>query len=229
MDGDPSVSRETRDSRHEDERTREAVLERYPDAGPGLSHYAELLSSVGVERGLLGPREAQRVWSRHVANSAVLEELVAAAVRVVDVGSGAGLPGIPLALVRPDLRVVLLEPLLRRATFLAEVVTELDLSDRVEIRRGRAEDVAVPLAEVVTARAVAPLERLAGWALPLVPVGGTLLALKGSSAHEEVSAASAAVRRRGGGDPVVLQCGVGVVDPPTTVVRVQRIGEGAAP
>lgn len=228
MSSEPAVSRGTPDPSAEasvdDARARAAVLARYPGAGDALTRYAELLSGAGVERGLLGPREAQRVWSRHVANSAVLEELVPAAVRVVDVGSGAGLPGVPLALVRPDLRVLLLEPLLRRASFLSEVLTELDLADRVGVLRGRAEDQRAPVADVVTARAVAPLDRLAGWALPLVPVGGTLLALKGTSAQDEVSASAAAVHRLGGGPPVVLRCGVGVVDPPTTVVRVERTG-----
>ncbi len=227
MNGEPTVSRETRDEQvagSADARARTAALARYPDAGEALSRYAELLAGAGVERGLLGPREAQRVWSRHIANSAVLEELVPAGVRVVDVGSGAGLPGIPLALVRPDLQVVLLEPLLRRATFLAETVTELGLTERVEVRRARAEDLAAPVADVVTARAVAPLERLVRWALPLVPVGGTLLALKGSTAAQEVAAAAGALAGQGGAEPTVLRCGAGVVEPPTTVVRVRRTG-----
>lgn len=229
MNREPTVSRETCDAPaapDPDVRVRDAVLTRFPDAADGLSRYAAVLAGAGVERGLLGPREAQRVWSRHVANSAVLEELVPTGVRVVDVGSGAGLPGIPLALVRPDLTVILVEPLLRRATFLSEVLAQLGLGDRVEVRRTRAEDVSDPVADVVTARAVAPLERLAGWALPLVPNGGTLLALKGSTATAEAAAATPALRRLGGGEPAVVQCGVGVVDPPTTVVRVQRTGEG---
>lgn len=230
MNREPTVSRETHDladAPDPDAPSRHAVLTRFPAAADGLSRYAAVLAGAGVERGLLGPREAQRVWSRHVANSAVLEELVPAGVRVVDVGSGAGLPGIPLALVRPDLGVLLLEPLLRRATFLTAVVAQLGLADRVEVRRTRAEDVSGPVADIVTARAVAPLERLAGWVLPLVPVGGILLALKGSTAGDEVAAATPALRRLGGGEPAVVQCGVGVVDPPTTVVRVPRTGEGA--
>lgn len=227
MHGEPSVPRETDrvDPRGDSVEVgaRAALLARYPQATDGLARYAELLAGPGIERGLLGPREADRIWSRHLANSAVLEELVPDGARVVDVGSGAGLPGLPLALVRPDLQVLLLEPLLRRATFLDEVVRELGLASRVEVRRVRAEDVAGPLGEVVTARAVAPLERLAGWTLPLVPVGGRLLALKGSSAAQEIDASAATIRALGGGDPVLLTCGTGVTADPTTVVRVDRV------
>ena len=113
---------------------------RYPDAAEALGRYAELLVTDGVVRGLIGPREVARLWSRHLANCAVLEELVPEGALVADVGSGAGLPGLPLAIVRPDLRVVLVEPLLRRATFLGEAVAALGLADRVEVLRGRAED-----------------------------------------------------------------------------------------
>jgi 16S rRNA (guanine527-N7)-methyltransferase len=203
----------------------ERLLARYPHAADGLVHYAELLAGDGVVRGLIGPREVARLWSRHLANCAVLEELVPPDSRVADVGSGAGLPGLPLALVRPDLAVVLLEPLLRRSTFLAEAVSALGLGDRVEVRRGRAEEVRLDV-DVVTARAVAPLDRLAGWTLPLARVGGTLLALKGEGALEEVAASAAALERVGGGRAEVLVCGEGLVDPPTTVVRVVRLTAG---
>ena len=138
---------------------------------------------------------------------------------MVDLGSGAGLPGIPLALARPDLSVVLVEPLARRVDWLREVVEDLGLP--VEVERGRAEESGVRArwegADVVTARAVAPLARLAGWALPLLRTGGALLALKGASAADEVARDAAAVRRLGGGRPRVVRCGVGVVDPPSTV------------
>jgi 16S rRNA (guanine527-N7)-methyltransferase len=217
-----AVSRETNPVAGPDEQVRAALLARFPDAAAGLDRYAALLAGPAVERGLLGPRETPRIWARHLANSAVLEELVPVDARVVDVGSGAGLPGLPLALVRPDLVLVLLEPLLRRSSFLQQVVDELGLADRVEVRRGRAEDQAGPVGEVVTARAVAPLERLAGWALPLVPVGGVLLAVKGSAALDEATAAAAALARLGGAPPEVRRCGMGLVDPPTTVVRVVR-------
>jgi 16S rRNA (guanine527-N7)-methyltransferase len=204
---------------------RERLLARYPEATGGLERYADLLAGDGVVRGLIGPREVGRLWSRHLANCAVLEELVPPGSRVADVGSGAGLPGLPLALVRPDVRVVLVEPLLRRATFLTEAVEALGLQDRVEVLRGRAEDVALEV-DVVTARAVAPLDRLAGWTLPLARLGGTLLALKGEGALEEIVASAAALEKVGGGRAEVLECGVGLIDPPTTVVRVVRLTAG---
>jgi 16S rRNA (guanine527-N7)-methyltransferase len=206
-----------------EERVADRLATRYPAAADGLARYVALLAGPGVERGLIGPRETDRLWSRHVANCAVLEELVAPQARVGDVGSGAGLPGIPLALVRTDLRVTLVEPLLRRATFLTEALDELGLSDRVVVLRGRAEEQRDLDLDVVTARAVAALDKLAGWSLPLVRVGGELLALKGSSAAEEVEAAQGALERLGGGQAEVLQCGHEVVDPPTTVVRVVRL------
>jgi 16S rRNA (guanine527-N7)-methyltransferase len=201
------------------------LVARYPDAADGLRAYAELLGTDGVVRGLIGPRETGRLWSRHVANCAVLEELVPQGVSVADIGSGAGLPGLPLALVRPDLRVVLVEPLLRRATFLGEAVEALGLSGRVEVLRGRAEEQKLAV-DVVTARAVAPLDRLAGWTLPHVVVGGVLLALKGEGAAEEVASSQQALEKVGGGQAEVLLCGAGVVEPPTTVVRVVRMTAG---
>ncbi len=197
------------------------LLARYPGASAGLTRYVDLLATDGVVRGLIGPREVPRLWSRHVANCAVLEELVPLDARVADVGSGAGLPGLPLALVRPDVTVVLVEPLLRRTTFLVEAIEALGLADRVEVRRGRAEEQQLDV-DVVTARAVAPLDRLAGWTLPLARVGGVLLALKGEGAAAEVEASGPALEKLGGGDAEVLRCGAGVVDPPTTVVRVVR-------
>ena len=205
--------------------TEQRLLARYPDAADGLRHYVDLLAGDGVLRGLIGPREVTRLWSRHVANCAVLEELIPEGAQVADVGSGAGLPGIPLALVRPDLRLVLLEPLLRRTTFLSEAVEALGLGDRVEVLRGRAEEQKL-LVDVVTARAVAPLDRLAGWTLPLARVGGTLLALKGDTAAEEITASQTALERLGGGHAEVITCGVDVIDPPTTVVRVVRLTAG---
>jgi len=201
------------------------LLERYPEAAEALRHYVALLATDGVIRGLIGPREVSRLWSRHVANCAVLEELVPEGAVVADVGSGAGLPGLPLALVRPDVRVVLVEPLLRRTTFLTEAVEALGLGDRVEVLRGRAEETRLAV-DIVTARAVAPLDRLAGWTLPLARVGGVLLALKGDGAAEEITASSAALEKLGGGHAEVLTCGTGVVEPPTTVVRVVRVTAG---
>jgi 16S rRNA (guanine527-N7)-methyltransferase len=193
--------------------------------------YAEHLATSGVERGLVGPREASRVWERHVLNCAVVAELVPDGARVVDVGSGAGLPGIPLALARPDLRIVLIEPLARRVEWLAEVLEDLGLD--VTVERGRAEEVEVRRrwegADVVTARAVAPLAKLTAWALPLLRPHGRLLAVKGASATVEVERDADAVRRVGGGVPVVVQCGVGLVEPPSTVVVVEKLGRPGRP
>lgn len=191
--------------------------------------YARLLGTDGVVRGLIGPRETDRLWGRHLLNCAVLSELIADGAYVIDVGSGAGLPGIVLAIARPDLTVVLIEPLARRTAFLTEAVRELGLAARVEVLRGRAEEVVsgqlagrVGPADVVTARAVAPIDRLAGWCLPLARVGGRLLALKGSTAADEIAAHAVAVERLGGGTPRLLRCGVGVVDQPATVVEIVR-------
>jgi 16S rRNA (guanine527-N7)-methyltransferase len=195
---------------------------------PMASAYAHLLATVGVLRGLIGPREASRIWDRHLINCAVVAELIPLDASVVDVGSGAGLPGVVLAQVRPDLTVTLVEPLARRTAFLTEVVEALDLTPRVTVLRARAEELvgrADPVlapADVVTARAVAPLDRLAGWCLPLSVVGGRLLAMKGASAADEVAAHGQTVARLGGATPVVRQCGVGLVDPPTTVVEIVR-------
>ncbi|MFF5688098.1 16S rRNA (guanine(527)-N(7))-methyltransferase RsmG [Streptomyces albidoflavus] len=200
---------------------REVFGERFPDA----VRYAELLADAGVRRGLIGPREVPRLWERHLLNCAVLSEAIDEGVSVCDVGSGAGLPGIPLALVRPDLTITLLEPLLRRTTFLTEVVELLGL-DHVTVVRGRAEEVLgkLPPVHVVTARAVAPLERLAGWGVPLLRPYGEMLALKGDTAEEEVKAASAALSKLGAVSTSVVQVGEGVVDPLSTVVRVE-VGE----
>jgi 16S rRNA (guanine527-N7)-methyltransferase len=186
--------------------------------------YAEILSSVGVERGLLGPREVPRIWDRHLLNCVVLQELVERGARVVDVGSGAGLPGIPLAIARPDLLVTLVEPLLRRASFLQQVVDTLGLD--VAVYRGRAEDLAtqstVGSADVIAARAVAPLGKLMGWCLPLARAGGRVLAIKGDSAAEELARDRLAIRRLGGQYLQVRQCGADLLATPTTVVEAVR-------
>ncbi|MFC6019127.1 16S rRNA (guanine(527)-N(7))-methyltransferase RsmG [Plantactinospora solaniradicis] len=248
----------------------------FGDRLPLAEAYAELLAGPGVVRGLIGPRETPRIWDRHLLNCAVVAELIPSGSSVVDVGSGAGLPGIVLAIARPDLAIMLVEPLARRAVFLAEVVTALELGDSVTVLRARAEEIpaawrrtgrnsdrrtasdrrlsvphgsepgspahpggsvepeSVPVelsdlpaelcvpADIVTARAVAPLDRLAGWCLPLTAPGGRLLALKGATAADEVANAATAVRRLGGSQPVVQQCGMGIVEPPTTVVEIVR-------
>jgi len=191
-----------------------------------LLAFADILSSAGVERGLIGPREVPRIWQRHLLNCAVVADpeggLVPDGARVADVGSGAGLPGVVWAIVRPGLHLVLVEPLLRRATFLAEAVNTLELGERVVVRRDRAEDVARDrewvAADVVTARAVAPLERLIGWTVPLLRPDGQLLALKGSNAAEEVDAATDAAATAGLADLRVEQLDADYLDVPTTVI-----------
>ncbi len=186
--------------------------------------YAEWLCGAGVERGLIGPREAQRVWARHILNCAVVAPLLPVDAVVVDVGSGAGLPGIPLALARPDCTVTLVEPLERRAAFLVEVVDALALSN-CRVLRGRADEAIAECgnADVVTSRAVAPLAKLVAWSVPLARRGGLVLALKGSSAAAEIDRDRAAVNRLGLVDLSVVTIGEEFVHPPTIVIsgRVQ--------
>ncbi|WP_373321660.1 16S rRNA (guanine(527)-N(7))-methyltransferase RsmG [Micromonospora okii] len=191
--------------------------------------YAELLATDGVVRGLIGPREAPRIWDRHLLNCAAVAERISEGATVLDVGSGAGLPGLVLAIARPDLTVTLIEPLARRTSFLVEVVERLGLAKTVRVFRGRADEAATgstgvgPFSgDVVTARAVAPLDRLAGWCLPLAVPGGRLVAMKGASAADEIAEHAEAVARLGGGEPVVRRCGVGVIEPPATVVEIVR-------
>lgn len=201
----------------------EAATTLFGDRLPLVEEYARRLATDGVERGLIGPREGERLWDRHLLNCAVLTELIPIGASVLDVGSGAGLPGIVLALARPDLTVVLVESLARRTAFLTELVSALALP-HVTVVRGRAEECASRLdpADVVTARAVAPLDRLARWCLPLTVAGGRVLALKGVSAADEVTRHRAAVAAAGGGTPVVRRCGVGVLAEPAIVVEIVR-------
>lgn len=200
------------------EQARELFGERLATA----STYADLLAGAGVERGLIGPREVPRLWDRHLVNCGLLGPELAAGDAVADVGSGAGLPGLVLAILRPDVQVTLIEPMLRRSTFLLEAVDVLGLTT-VTVRRDRAEDVRdlAGFFDVVTARAVAPLEKLAGWTIPLLRTGGRLLALKGSSAADELVAATPALRALGVPDAIVRT--LGPADDPTTVVEARRV------
>jgi 16S rRNA (guanine527-N7)-methyltransferase len=187
---------------------------------PLAVRYADLLATEGVLRGLIGPREAPRLWERHLLNSAVLAEAIPESASVCDIGTGAGLPGLVVAIARPDVRITLVEPLLRRTTFLEEVIADLGL-DHVSVVRGRADDLhGQATFDVVTSRAVAPLERLLGWSMPLVAPEGALVAMKGRSAHEEIESAQSFLTTWRCGEPEVLELGDGVVSPPTTVVRV---------
>ncbi|MFT4202144.1 16S rRNA (guanine(527)-N(7))-methyltransferase RsmG [Gordonia sp. (in: high G+C Gram-positive bacteria)] len=183
--------------------------------------YHDWLADAAVTRGLIGPRETDRLWDRHILNCAVVGELFEAGERVVDIGSGAGLPGIPVAIARPDLRVVLVEPLLRRTTFLSEVVDDLGLVN-VTVVRGRAEEKEVVEeyggADAVTSRAVAPLDRLVRWSAPLIRVDGRLVAMKGSRAQAEIDEHGAACAKAGVADLAVRTAGDAVLTEPTTVV-----------
>ncbi len=192
--------------------------------GPGFAKaaaYAEALATTAAERGLIGPREVPRLWDRHLLNCVVLKELILDGVELADVGSGAGLPGLPLSIARPDLSVFLVEPLLRRVVWLREIVLQLELPN-VEIIRARANAVAETGTsfDVVTARAVAPLSNLLELCLPLVRPGGELLAMKGGSAAEELLGAEPILKRLGAVEWSVATCGEGVLETPTTVVRV---------
>jgi 16S rRNA (guanine527-N7)-methyltransferase len=186
--------------------------------------YAELLAGTGVEWGIVGPHEVDRVWDRHLLNCAAVGELVEAGARVADIGSGAGLPGLPLAIARPDIRVVLVESLLRRTEFLRGVVAELELD--VDVVRGRAEDRAVRDSaggcDVAASRAVAPLDKLTRWSLRLLRGGGRMLAIKGERAGEEVRQHRRVMTALGAVDVRVVKCGVNYLSPPATVVVAQR-------
>jgi 16S rRNA (guanine527-N7)-methyltransferase len=192
--------------------------------------YAELLAGPGVERGLIGPREVDRLWERHILNSAAVGELIEPNARVLDIGSGAGLPGVPLAIARPDLEVTLLEPMLRRSEFLAETVDCLGLD--IAVLRARAEDPTarreLPSADAVTSRAVGDLLKLTRWTLPLLRPGGRMLALKGERAEAEVAEHGAAMARLGATDVEVVRCGVDYLSPPTTVVSAVRADRSPA-
>jgi 16S rRNA (guanine527-N7)-methyltransferase len=191
---------------------------------PLAVHYAELLAGSGVERGLLGPREVERLWDRHILNSAAVAELIEPGARIVDIGSGSGLPGIPIAIARPDLSVSLVEPMLRRTEFLAHTLEVLDLP--IAVLRGRAEERSVRDvvggADVVVSRAVASLDKLSQWSLPLLRPGGRMLALKGERAAAEVEEHKAAMAALGAKTVRVVRCGEDYSDPAVTVVIAVR-------
>ena len=162
--------------------------------------YVGLLSTIGIERGIIGPREVPRLWGRHVLGSAVVEELIPDKADVVDLGSGGGLPGIPLAIARPDLWVTLVEPMQRRVDFLGEVIEALGDSERRGAALPRQRDLDPRgRADVVVSRAVAPLGKLVAWSLPLVRLGGAMLAIKGQGASLEVNESGGLIKRAGGG------------------------------
>jgi 16S rRNA (guanine527-N7)-methyltransferase len=186
--------------------------------------YAAILAGAGIERGLIGPSEVERLWDRHILNSGAVGELLTDDERVADVGSGAGLPGIPLALARPRVSVTLIEPLLRRADFLSEVTELLGLE--AVVIRGRAEEPSVRRQageiDAVTSRAVASLDKLTRWCLPLLRPGGRMLAMKGERAAVEVEEHRRAMKSLGALDVKVMECGVNYLSPPATVVVAVR-------
>ncbi|MFT4298272.1 MAG: 16S rRNA (guanine(527)-N(7))-methyltransferase RsmG [Aeromicrobium sp.] len=205
-----SVSRETEPP--------ENAADLFGEAWPQAQRYAEILGTWGVDRGMIGPREVPRLWDRHLVNCAVVVPRLPHGSTVADVGTGAGLPGLVWAIARPDIEMTLVEPLLRRVTFLEEVVADLGLTN-VVISRQRAEDHQGRYA-VVTARAVAALDKLVRWCWPLVAPGGVLLAMKGRSAPDEVEAARPLLRRLGVSDVRISTYGEVAV--PTTVVEISR-------
>jgi 16S rRNA (guanine527-N7)-methyltransferase len=191
---------------------------------PQIQAYAELLAGPGVERGLIGPGETGRLWDRHLLNSGAVAELIPAApgrdpLQLADLGSGAGLPGIVLAIMLPEVSVTLVEPMARRTVFLQECISQLGLGN-ARVRRGRAEELAGEIeADVVTARAVAGLDRLAGLAAGLARAGGLVLAIKGAAAGTELDRARPVLRRLGATGAEIVLAGAGLVEQPTTVVR----------
>lgn len=198
----------------------------FGDRLPLAEAYHRSLATDGSTRGFIGPREVPRLWERHILNCAVIGEAMDHGAVVVDIGSGAGLPGIPLALARPDLDITLIEPLLKRSVYLSEVVEQLGLAN-VTVIRGRAEEKAVRrqvgTVDVVTSRAVAPLGKLAGWSLPLVKVGGHMIAMKGSSVTEELQRDARDITRAGGGKAEILTVGADLLSEPTTLIRISRV------
>lgn len=211
---------------------RAAEPEPVPDAAVNVfgqrrdiaERYAILLASAGVERGLLGPREVGRLWDRHLLNSAAVGELLDQGARIVDIGSGAGLPGIPLAIARPDLDVVLVEPMLRRSEFLKEVVTQLGLP--IEVIRGRAEEANIRARigerDAAVSRAVAALDKLTKWSMPLLRPEGRMLAIKGERARDEIEEHRRVMAASGAVDVRVVVCGANYLRPPATVVSARR-------
>ena len=184
--------------------------------------YHESLATDATTRGFIGPREKPRLWDRHIYNCAVIGEAIPEGARVIDIGSGAGLPGIPLAIARPDLQVTLLEPLLKRSNYLAEITEKLGL-DNVTVIRDRAENLGKDAKfDVVTSRAVAPRAKLARWSLPLCKPGGMMLAMKGASASEEIERDKSAIKRAQGERAEIITVGA-ELEESTTLIRVHRV------
>ncbi|MGA4506696.1 16S rRNA (guanine(527)-N(7))-methyltransferase RsmG [Propionibacteriaceae bacterium G1746] len=204
----------------DDSAARQVAERVYGERFETISQYVDILTSRGIEWGLLGPREPERIWTRHILNSAAMESLLPRGASVMDLGSGAGLPGLPLAILRPDLRVVLVESLQRRATFLQLAVDELGLSDRVDVVRGRAEETRLAV-DVVACRAVAPLDKLVRWSAGHFLPDGQLMALKGDRAEQDLADAAVELKRRKLRGEVLTVRADQLADP-TQVVVVRR-------
>lgn len=200
----------------------EVAAEIFGERLPLAQAYHELLATDGSTRGFIGPREVPRLWERHLLNCAVIGEAMEEFSTVADIGSGAGLPGIPLAIARPDLSITLIEPLLKRSVFLGEVKEKLELSN-VTVIRGRAEEVRGQMdpVDVVTSRAVAPLGKLAKWSLPLVAPGGRMIAMKGASVEEELTRDAQVIKKAGGTDAKIYTVGA-LLEQPTTVISIRK-------
>ncbi|WP_020017334.1 16S rRNA (guanine(527)-N(7))-methyltransferase RsmG [Promicromonospora sukumoe] len=188
----------------------------------GVARYAELLRDQGELRGLIGPREVPRIWERHILNSAAVVPYLPASGSVADIGSGAGLPGIVIAVMRPELDVILVEPMERRTIWLAEVVAELGLTN-VQVKRGRAEEYHDAFeADAVTSRAVAALSKLVRMSMPLVRVGGELVILKGRNVAQEIEPARKVLRKFAAAEPEILEGSTVAGVEATTILRVRR-------
>lgn len=223
-DSDAGAEVPSPDGAHSELVVPDGAREVFGSRAAAAERYVEFLGTAGLERGLMGPREKPRLWDRHVLNSAAAASEILRGESVVDIGSGAGLPGIPLALARPDLAVTLVEPLLRRVKFLEEIVADLELD--VRVLRGRAEESgiigAVGGADVVTSRAVAPLAKLAGWSAPLLRDGGRMVALKGESAQDEVDRDLAALKKLGFDDVRVVTVAAPDAEPTKLIIATLR-------
>lgn len=192
------------------------------DAYDGVARYAELLRDQGELRGLIGPREVPRIWERHILNSAAVVPYLPTSGSVADIGSGAGLPGIVIAVMRPELDVILVEPMERRTTWLTEVVAELGLTN-VQVKRGRAEEYHDAFeADAVTSRAVAALSKLVRMSMPLVRVGGELVILKGRNVAQEIEPARKVLRKFAAAEPEILEGSTVEGVEATTILRVRR-------
>lgn len=203
-----------------------AAAEVFGERLPLAEAYHRSLATTAAERGFIGPKEVHRLWERHILNCAVIAEAFEPGLKVADIGSGAGLPGIPLAIARPDLSITLIEPLLKRSTYLGEVIAELGL-DNVTVVRGRAEEQPKAAFDAVTSRAVAPLGKLAGWSIPLLQGGGYMIAMKGESVAEELERDQKEIAKAGGVDAEILTVGASALEQPTTLIRIQRKKKGA--